>query len=214
MYLLRLGAMVVPLAAYFLYLGAMNGRRHPTASLGTRDGTWLTLGLVWLVLAGPLGPVLAFTGRWVDNAVMVALVACLLGLTVWGPSRIIVYNVDGNSLLEALTRALDRLQWDYQRHHDWIFLPGHGASLEVRYFAAMRNATLCVRRARRTRRTRRLARRLVGALRVELARQRSPGRSAGWCFLGVSVALFACPVVAWLSESLPLNTVWPSFLGG
>ena len=212
MYLLRLAVMIVPLGLYFLYLAWMNGRRHPTVSTGTRDLAVLSVGLIGLVAVGPLGMVLLFPGRWWGDVSLIAMVAALVGLVLSSqPPTVVVYNVDRESLGEALSRALERLQWAHDEHGAWVALPSHRAALDIGYFAAMRNATIRIRGARRSHA---LARRLCAALRCELAGVSSPGRFAGRCFLLMSMVLLVWPAWLWLAQVVPLAQYIQKHLGG
>ena len=202
-YLLHLGASIVPLGAYFLYLAWMNGRSHPAVSTGVRDVVMLTIGLAGLVVLGPVGAAFAFTGAWWSDAALIVLMLALVVLTLSGEWRVVVvYNVGKESMWCALVRAVDRLGWEHQVHEGWVDLPDRAAALEVRYFRAMRNATIRVRDRSRSRAG---VHELHAALRCELAGAPSPGRFAGRCFLMIGVVLFAWPFYVWITEIAQLG---------
>jgi len=211
-YLISLVLTIAPLSVYFLYLAWMNGRSHPSVSTGERNLGMLGFGLSGLVVLGPLGRALVFSGRWWGDA---SLVAMLVGLVVLllsdEPSVVIVYNVNQPDLWDALHRALLALSWPYDVRSDRVDLPDQQAVLDVRYFRAMRNASVYVR-ARPHHRD--LVRRLHQELRRQTAVVPTPGRFAGRCFLVLGVALLTLPVAIWLADTLGIVVRLPGALGG
>ena len=210
-YIIVLAPIVVPLSVYFLYLAWMNSRPHPSVSTGGRDLGMLGFGLAGLVVLGPLGRALVFSGRWWGDASLVAMLVGLVVLTLSDePSAVIVYNVDQPVLWEALHRALQALSWPYEVRTDRVDLPDQQAVLDVRYFRAMRNASVYVRGGPRHAG---LVRRLQQELRRQVATVPTPGRFAGRCFLVVGVALLTLPVYLWLADALDIVVDLPGLLG-
>jgi hypothetical protein len=111
---LQVALAIGPLAAYFGLLGLLQSLRRPTVVPGTIDFALLAGGLGGLVVFGPVGWVLGkllFPGPslWARLALLSGYVLLVM---IWAPRsgrRLVIYNVDPRSLVEAVREGVERL---------------------------------------------------------------------------------------------------------
>ncbi len=128
---LRLVIAVVPLAGYLLLLGRLNLRRRPVMLNGAIDNLYIGLGLVGLVLVGPLELLLPestafrFGGyAWVMLIVFYLLLIALI--VMMGRPRLVVYNVAFEQFRPVLADVIGRLDDQARWAGESVYLPNRG----------------------------------------------------------------------------------------
>jgi hypothetical protein len=147
----RLCLAMGPVAIYLLLVGAMNLSRRSRLVSGTRDAAALALGLVGLVIVGPvelffpedallrLGPGAGSLLLGVYLALYgLALVLLLLMLR----PRLVIYNISPDQLRPILAETAERLDPGARWAGDCLALPALGVQLHIDSHAAMRNVVL------------------------------------------------------------------------
>ena len=184
---MHLATVVAPVAAYFLILGLLNSRKHPQLITGRQDIVLLAVALspaVILPLADYLhGPALALL------AVVLALVVGALARGASGGSYV-VYNLTHKQALQALEKALSRLNIRYECQGRRINLLDHDAFLEVSSFALLRNVSI-----RMSQGNSQLRRRVAGQLGEVLGGIEAQTSSMAVGLLIVATALLLTPLV-------------------
>src|SRR3990172_242253 len=146
----RLGAILFPLAAYFLLLGAANSGRRPVLARGSHDLAALLLGLSGLIVLG-LGPYFLHAGAiqqygmtaWALFGTLIALAG---GLFVYRQRyRWVVYNVSEGDFRGALERAAAEAGVGVEIRRRSISLPALGSELRLDVARMMRNVSLELR---------------------------------------------------------------------
>lgn len=144
---LRLCVACVPLGLYALFIGMLNLRRRPVVVSGGRDTAALGIGVLGLVLIGPielLAPEGAFEvyGRiaWAMLLVMYSLTVTLIILLQ--PPALVVYNLSLADARKVLSRTLEILGCESRWAGNSMVLPALGVELHVESLAGMRNTKL------------------------------------------------------------------------
>jgi hypothetical protein len=142
----RLCVVMAPLAAYMLLLAVMNFARRPVVVSGARDTAALGLGVVGLLIVGPIE--LLFPGMPSELTryvwVIVLLVYCLvLNLAVLlAKPRLVVYNVTLDQLRAVLAEVVNELDTEARWAGGSVALPRLNVELYLDDHAAMRNVSL------------------------------------------------------------------------
>lgn len=108
----RLLLALLPLAGYFAVLGMLHAGQRPKVVAGPVDFGCLALGLGGLIAFGPLGELIVNAvfpkpnlPAWLAMASLVGLLA-MMGASR-ARSRLVVYNVDGRALTDAVGRVME-----------------------------------------------------------------------------------------------------------
>jgi hypothetical protein len=144
---LHLAIASIPLALYFIVLGAINLMPRPVLTTGARDVLALSLGISGFVIAGPMELFLPERAAqtfgpyvWLLMIVLY-LLTCLL-VALMGRPRLIIYNVTALELrpiLEATVQSIDpKASWA----DDTYVLPQASVQFHVEQFPALRNVSL------------------------------------------------------------------------
>jgi hypothetical protein len=116
-----------PLALYLIALSFLNFRRRPVVIAGSRDMAFLGLGVIGLLLVGPVELLMPTLPEEVTGYVwLMLLVLYLLFLTLavlLGKPRIVVYNVTLDQLRPALADAVNELDADVRWAGNSVALP-------------------------------------------------------------------------------------------
>jgi hypothetical protein len=152
---LRLTAIVLPVALYFLVLGLLNSRRHPQLLTSRQDFVLLMTILSPLVLVPALGMLEGFWG--VGVAAMLLGGLGLLLLTDHRGGQWVVYNLPPDQAVGVMERCLARLNTTATRTETGLEFTessdaNHGdapsrVTLEIRPFPLLRNVSLRLRNA-------------------------------------------------------------------
>lgn len=136
-----------PLAIYLLGVSAINLRRKPTLLSGASDTAGLGLGVVGLIIIGPMELFMpdAAAARFGSYAwlFMVGLygMVLILSLLTLRP-RLVIYNISSDELRAVLGETVERLEPEARWAGDCLSLPKLGIQLYLDATPAMRNATL------------------------------------------------------------------------
>ena len=119
---------VTPLSVYMLLLGLINLRGRPFVTTGARDTAALAIGLIGLVIAGPMqlffpeGAASQF-GAWVWLMLVVFYGLCVSLSVLLMRSRIVIYNVSMEQLRPILTSVAMKLDKGSRWTGDSLQLP-------------------------------------------------------------------------------------------
>lgn len=140
---MRLATIVAPVAIYFLILGILNSRRHPQLITGRQD-------IVLLVTA--LSPLVVFPlSDYVGGRMTAVLSAVLAGVAIFSLLRpsaggsYVIYNYTREQAAEAMSRALRKLDVDFQTHGARLVLPERKGDFEIASFPLLRNVSIRMR---------------------------------------------------------------------
>lgn len=138
---------VGPLAMYLLLMGGINLSNRPLLTTGGRDLAALAIGMVGLVIAGPLELFFpeSFAVAFGYVTWILLLVAYALGvllLILMSRPRIIIYNLTPSQLRPMLTDVVSRLDSDARWAGDSAVMPNLGVQLLVEPFTAIKNVQL------------------------------------------------------------------------
>jgi len=140
---LRLAAMVLPVAVYFLLLGLLNSRRHPQMLTARQDFVLLMAAMSPVLLVPALGMLQGVLAAIVVAAVVVALGAMIL--TDRRRGEWVIYNLPQDQARRVIDRTLARLGIDSREIPTGLELTSEKASLEIRPFPLLRNVSIRVR---------------------------------------------------------------------
>ena len=197
---------VVPLGLYFLWLAAAHGRRHPLVVSGVGDGVGLGLGLVGLVMAGPLALVRPAAGSspWIWP-MLVLVFALLVALCVLvSRPRLVIYNISVEQLRPVVVEVASSLDPAVRWAGESAALPSRGFQLHIDGDGSMRSASVVAIVGRSSQEgwiefSRRL-RRAVARLQV----RRNPW---GLCFAAIGIMLLGFAL--WHALGLSLESFIP-----
>ena len=138
----RIAAVVVPVAVYFLILGLLNSRRRPQLLTGRRDFALLTIALSPLFVL----PALSYFG--VSPITVFLAVATVVGC-IWllAPcgQMWVIYNIPLAQATDAVQQALLALGLEIRRMEHGFRLVGHDATVEIGGFSLLRNVSVRLR---------------------------------------------------------------------
>jgi len=139
---LRIAAMVMPVAAYFLILGLLNSRRHPQLLTGRRD-----FGLLIAVLS-PIVVVPALNCFGL-SALSVAAACGVVGLGIWALAprghSWIIYNMPLAEATAIAAEALEALGLEVRPVDGGLELPGLKADVRISGFSLLNNVSIRLR---------------------------------------------------------------------
>ncbi|MCA9246482.1 MAG: hypothetical protein KDA42_05180 [Planctomycetales bacterium] len=143
----RLCVAMLPLAAYFLLLGGVNLRRHPTLLSGSLDLALLCIAVLGLVVVGPLELFMPEAAMAHFRFLFWPMMLSLYGLTaslilLMSRPRLVVYNVTSQQLRPLLSEIATRLDPAARWAGDSLYVPELGIQLRLEEFLAMRNVSL------------------------------------------------------------------------
>jgi len=123
----RLCVAFTPLAIYLIALALLNFRRRPVVIAGSRDMAFLGLGVIGLLLVGPVELLMPTLPESITGYVwLMLLVLYFLFLTLavlLGKPRLVVYNVTLDQLRPALADAVNELDADVRWAGNSVALP-------------------------------------------------------------------------------------------
>ncbi len=138
-----------PLAVYLLVIGSVNAARRPRVTTGARDLAALGLGILGLIVVGPMAlffpedAAAELGGVWLVWLLLVALygLGVLLVLLLMRP-RLIIYNTSPDQLRPVLGRVVEALDDEAIWAADSLILPTLGIQFHLEPFGPMRSAQL------------------------------------------------------------------------
>ncbi len=138
---------VVPLAVYLLMMGLLNLRRRPFLTTGARDIAALGVGIVGLMVTGPMElffPESAASqfGAWVWVMLLVFYGLCVSLIVLLMRSRIVIYNVSMDKLRPALTLVAMEMDRKSRWVGDSLIIPSTGVHLHAEPVRWLRNVQL------------------------------------------------------------------------
>jgi hypothetical protein len=138
---------VVPLAVYLLMMGLLNLRHRPFLTTGARDMAALGVGIVGLMIAGPMElffPESAASqfGAWVWIMLLVFYGLCVSLIVLLMRSRIVIYNVSMDKLRPALTLVAREMDRKSRWVGDSLIIPSAGVHLHAEPVRWLRNVQL------------------------------------------------------------------------
>jgi hypothetical protein len=189
------------LAHYFFTLALWHSGGRPRVVSGAADAAHLGLGLGGLVLFGPFGQALArmlFVKQGVLGSLTLAsglaLAALLLSHSAW--RRVVIYNVDRESLAKALRDVLETSSGRYVPTLRGLEDPKDQRGVTIEMPGWSQTATIeAYGRDPET-----LARELGEGLRKSLAVVASPGSGNAWRFLGAAALVLIVPAAGWILQ--------------
>ncbi|NIL96214.1 MAG: hypothetical protein GTO53_02670 [Planctomycetales bacterium] len=141
-----------PLAVYLLLMGLVNVSRRPLLTTGSRDFYALGIAVAGMMIVGPLELFMPDgASRPIAWMLLLALYwMCLTLLILMIRPRLVIYNVTGEQLRQALAAALARFRLEHRWAGDSLFLPELGVQLNLEGFPAMRNVSLVATAAKQS----------------------------------------------------------------
>jgi hypothetical protein len=120
-----------PLAVYALVLATINLSRRPLVTTGTRDVFALGMGVMGLLVVGPIELLLPEEAAvrlriWAWLMVGMMYVLSLLLVALIQRPRFTIYNADGDQVRQALAEAARQVDPLASWSADTLSLPGHG----------------------------------------------------------------------------------------
>lgn len=124
----RLALAVIPLAVYLATLGLLSMRGRPFVTTGARDIGALGIGIVGLVMVGPLelflpeGPAIHF-GGWVWLLLVVFYGLCISLIVLLLRPRLVIYNISMDQLRPLLTEIAKTMDSKSRWTSDSMIIP-------------------------------------------------------------------------------------------
>ena len=144
---LRFCIAVAPLSVYLLILGILNLRRRPFLTTGARDVAALGIGVMGLIVAGPMelffpeGAASRF-GPWVWLLLAIFYGLCISLAVLLMRPRLVIYNVSMEELRPILTRTAQRLDPKSRWVGNALLMPDLGIHLHAEPVDWLRNIQL------------------------------------------------------------------------
>ncbi|MGV3606692.1 MAG: hypothetical protein ACO1RA_09790 [Planctomycetaceae bacterium] len=188
---LHLVIAIGPLSAYFLLLAWINLGKAPFLTTGSRDALVLGIGLVGLVMVGPMelflpeATVVAF-GAWVWVVLLLFYLVSLVLLVLLLRPRIVIYNVSPEQMRVALAEVVSRLDPDSRWAGNCLLMPHLGVQLVVEPAEAVKNVQLVSAGREQNYASWRV---LAGALSQTLRKSRGERSPYGMFLLSVGISL-------------------------
>ena len=137
---LRVAAVVVPAAVYFLLLGLLNSQRSPQLLRGRTD----FILLIAAFLPTFCVPVLDYLGTsfWAAAAVAVAVVGTALLLAPGRSGSWVIYNIGLPESLRAVERTLQAMGESFSRRGRRLLLTGRDVTLRFTSMPLLKNITI------------------------------------------------------------------------
>lgn len=123
-----------PLALYLILIGTIRLRPHPFVTTGAKDNATLAIGLLGLVMIGPMElffpqQAAVAMGSWVWAVLILFYVLCCALWILTTRRRLIVYGLSESKLREALLQAAQELDIEATWVGDVLQLPKQGINL-------------------------------------------------------------------------------------
>lgn len=136
-----------PLAVYLLGISVINMRRRPTLLSGTSDTAGVGLGVIGLIIIGPMELFMpdAAAARfgsfaWLFMIGLYGMVLVLALLTL--RPRLVIYNISSDELRAVLGDVVERLEPEARWAGDCLAFPKLGVQLYLDATPALRNVSL------------------------------------------------------------------------
>jgi len=144
---LHLSIALGPLAAYLLLLGIVNLRGRPFLTSGGRDTVALGLGIVGLVIAGPMELFLperaAVEYRGLVWLLLLGLfLMCVILISLVSRPKLVIYNATPDMLRPILAQLATELDSDARWAGDTVALPNLTMQFTIETFPGTRNVQL------------------------------------------------------------------------
>lgn len=150
----RLCVAMTPLAAYLLMLAGFNFTRRPVVVSGTRDLAALGLGIVGLLVVGPIELLLPqLPSEITGYAWLVILLIYALSLTLGVlllPPRIVVYNASLDQIRPVLSEVVNELDSDARWAGGSAALPNLRVEFHLDDHPSVRNVSLIASSSRQS----------------------------------------------------------------
>ena len=138
---------VAPLSVYLLLLGILNLRGRPFVTTGARDSAGLSIGVIGLMLVGPMKLFFPEAAASRFGAIVWLMLIIFYGLCVslavlLMRSRIVVYNISMEHLRPILTGVAMKLDKKSRWNGDSLWLPERKVHLHVEAVDWLKNIQL------------------------------------------------------------------------
>lgn len=136
-----------PLAIYFLIVGLINLRARPFITSGAQDAAALGVGVMGLVIAGPMELFFPETaavqfGFWVWALLIALYLLTLMLLVLVQRPRLVIYNIGIDQLRPVLAEAVQALDAESRWAGDCVAIPQLGVQFHFESSAVLRNVQL------------------------------------------------------------------------
>ena len=182
---LRLAAVVLPVAAYFLVLGLLNSRRRPQLLSGRQDFILLTATLSPLFIS----PIVMALGLPLLHVLLATAVVCGAAYLLM-PRRPcwVIYNLSAEQTRQLVARCLSGAGLEARPVGQNLRLPD-GGTLRISGFTLLRNVTIRLDQAKPS-----TARQLEQSLTESLARCRAETSPMAVTLLLVATGMLMAPL--------------------
>ncbi len=138
---------VAPLSVYLLLLGILNLRGRPFVTTGARDSAGLSIGVIGLMLVGPMKLFFPEAAASRFGAIVWLMLIIFYGLCVslavlLMRSRIVIYNISMEHLRPILTGVAMKLDKKSRWNGDSLWLPERKVHLHVEAVDWLKNIQL------------------------------------------------------------------------
>ena len=190
---------IAPLAVYLLMIGLLNLGSKPFVTTGARDTAALAIGLVGMVIAGPMElffPEAAASqfGAYVWLMLILFYSLCVSLIVLLMRSRIVIYNATADQVMPILKNLAHKLDKDSRWAGEMLMMPNLNVHLNVESLDWYRNIQLCAGGSKQSYEGWRI---LETELRKELGSMRVGPNLLGIGFLVVS-GLLSLGAAVWL----------------
>jgi hypothetical protein len=192
---LRIAAMVVPVAAYFLILGLLNSRPHPQMLRGRFD---------FALLLGALGPLFfaPMAERYAGSPALgtCAVVGIAVGIMLLAPGgkNWVIYNLSHAAARKAVEESLESLGAACEPVPQGFRLSREGAMVRIGGFPLLRNVTVHLLGG-----SDELARNLESAMTAKVSRLSVEPSSASAAMLLIATAMIVAPLAMVAHRGVP-----------
>jgi hypothetical protein len=192
---LRIAAMVVPVAAYFLILGLLNSRPHPQMLRGRLD---------FALLLGALGPlfIAPLAERYAGSPAVgtCAVVAVAVGVMLLAPrsKNWVIYNASPSIARKAVEESLASFGVASEPTAQGFRLNQEGAMVRIGGFPLLRNVSVHLLGG-----SDELARNLESAVSARLSRVSVEPNSAAAAMLLIATAMIVAPLAMVAHRGVP-----------
>lgn len=145
---------MAPLAVYLLMLAVLNFARRPVVVSGTRDLAALGLGIVGLLVVGPIELLMPqLPGEVTGYVWLIVLLIYMLALTLAVlllPPRIVVYNVSLDQIRPVLSEVVEELDSESRWAGGSAALPRLRVEFYLDDYPSVRNVSLAATSSRQS----------------------------------------------------------------
>lgn len=190
-----LWAALLPVAAYLVAVGCLHLRRRPVALSGHVDVALLALGIVGMVIAGPLALLQpgAGTSVWTTVVLLLGFVVIVAGALLAARPRMVIYNVGLDQLRPVVASVAASLDPTARWAGETAALPARGLQVHLDDRGPARTVSVIAAGKTSAEAWAEFSRRLRRAIRTVRVR-RSPW---AWAFLAAGAGVAAA--AAWLA---------------